>query len=442
MTKRGKVRITSFMAVGLAIIAALAIINTRNMNEYKRLLETSYQHSLSELGECLSTVNTDLTKSVYSNSAKEQAELAKDLFAECTAAKNALSRLPASQMELGSTYKFLSQAGDYAQFIGKKLESGQAVSEEEHKNLLTLLKYSEKFLKSANTMTDIVNSGAKITDGEIKSAAEVSVTPMSTGFSQSAKAFESYPTLLYDGPFSDQILNKKSRLVSSAEVKTEEEAKRIAARCLNTSVNRMVYSSDEKSKLPCFTFTSGRYTVSVTKQGGYIKSILYSGLISSSDVSEENAVNIAKKFLDKLGYGNMKSSYYAVSDNICTINFVYAKNDIYCYPDLIKVGVSLSDGAVVSLEASTYLTNHVKRKDFASGITLSEAQSRLSPYLKVNSVKRCIIPKPDGTEAECYEFFCTGSDTGEDALIYINSQTGEEEDIMLLLYTDSGTLVK
>ncbi len=442
MKIRGKVRITSFMIVGLAIVIATAIINTRNMNEYKKLLEVSYQHSLSELGECLNTVNTDLTKSLYSNSANEQKELTKDLFAQCSVAKNALSRLPASQMELGNTYKFLTQASDYAQYIQSKLELGQPITEKEHANLVTLLRYSEEFLKSANMMTDIVNSGAKITEGEIKSTADISVTPLSNSFSESAKTFESYPTLLYDGPFSDQVLNKKSSLVSSSDVKSTEEAKRIAARCLDVSLNKIVYSSDEKAKLPCYTLTTGRYTISVTKQGGFIKSILYSGLINGSDISEENAINIAEKFLNRIGYTDMKSSYYATSDNICTINFAYAKNDIYCYSDLIKVGVSLSDGSVVSLDAATYLTNHIDRGNFESSLTLSDAQSRLSPYLKVNGVKRCIIPKPSGKEVMCYEFACTGRDTGEDALIYVNSKTGEEEDIMLLLYTDNGTLVK
>jgi hypothetical protein len=70
------------------------------------------------------------------------------------------------------------------------------------------------------------------------------------------------------------------------------------------------------------------------------------------------------------------------------------------------------------------------------------AQSKISSYLTVESYKRCIIPKENGTEVDCYEFKCKSSDTGEDALVYINSSTGEEEDIMLLLYSDNGTLVK
>ena len=442
MKTRGYVRITSFMLLGLSILFAMSIINTKNMNYYKRELEVSYQHSLSELSECMSTINTDLNKSLYSNSANEQQQLSRELFAQCSVAKNAVSRLPVSQMELGGTYKFLSQASDYAQYIQKKLESGQSLTEQEHKNIKTLLGYSERFSRSVSDMMRLSYSGAKITEGNVKNAENISVTPLSNSFSESAKGFESFPTLLYDGPFSDRVLNKKSKLVSNAEIRSKEECRSIAAKCLGVTENKIIFDSDERSLIPCYTFRNGRYTVSVTKQGGYIKSILYSGVIRSKDISEENAVNLAKRFLDRIGYKNMKESYYSKQDNVCTVNFCYAKGGVYQYSDLIKVGVSLSDGKIISLDSSTYLTNHVKRAKFSEKTTAKEAANKVSPYLKIKGVKKAVIPKDNGKEVQCWEFTCTSTDTGEDTLIYINNKTGEEEDILLLLYTDGGTLTE
>ena len=66
----------------------------------------------------------------------------------------------------------------------------------------------------------------------------------------------------------------------------------------------------------------------------------------------------------------------------------------------------------------------------------------MSKYLTVNSIKKCVIPKSNGAEVQCYEFACTSKETGEDALIYINAQNANEEEIKLMLYTDNGTLVK
>lgn len=442
MTKRTYVRISSFIAFGLITLIASALISTSNSAKYKNQLEINYQQSLVELSECLDVVGTDLTKSLYSNSSGEIYDLSRDLYSQCNVAKNAVSRLPISQMELSNIYKFLSQASDYAQYIGAKIEKGEEISDNEHKAILTLLGYCQRFNDTTKEMVSIIEAGGKIVDGDVYGTNQVKMTSISTSFSNSAKAFESFPTLLYDGPFSDQILNKKSQMIKNAGVKTKEECKTIVSKTLKQSETKIIFQEDEQSKMPCYTYGCARYTVSVTKQGGYIKSILYSGTIAQNSISTDNAINLAKEFLDRIGYTDMKESYYSIDNNICTINFAYAKNDVYCYSDLIKCGVSMSDGSIVSLDAQTYLTNHIDRDDFVADKTAYECQQKVSKYLTVNSVKKCIIPKESGVEVMCYEFNCTSKDTGEDALVYINSSTANEEDIMLLINTENGTLVK
>ena len=102
----------------------------------------------------------------------------------------------------------------------------------------------------------------------------------------------------------------------------------------------------------------------------------------------------------------------------------------------------MDNGKIVSLEAQGYLTNHIKRKVFNCKLTKEQAQSKLSKNLKVINSKRCVIPKESGNEVNCYEFRCNSNDTKEEVLIYINADKGYEENIMLLLYSDGGTLTK
>lgn len=442
MTRRSYIRFLSYITLSLIILITLAVINTRNMTNYKIQLENSYQQSLVELSECIENIDTDLTKSLYSNSSGEMYDLNRDLYAQCSTAKNAISRLPLSQMELNNAYKFLSQASDYSQYIGSKIEANEGITDKEHKNLVVLLGYADKLRNQTNDMVRIVESGGKITNGDVKSDNTLSVSSLNSGFDVAAKTFESYPTLLYDGPFSDQVLNKKSSLVKGSKVTSKDECQTIAAKALDVPKTKVAFSEDEQSKMPCYTYKCGRYTVSVTKQGGYIKSILYSGMINSSSISTDNAVNLASDFLKANGYENMAPTYYSINDNICTIVFAYVKDGVYYYSDLIKCGVSMSDGKILTLDACTYLTNHKKRKASTAKISEADCKKLISRYLNINSIKRCVIPKSSGVEVDCYEFSCTSKDTGEDTLIYINSNNGNEEDIMLLLYTDNGTLVK
>lgn len=442
MTKRTNVRIISYIVTLLAILIVSVLINIRDVNSYKNQLELNYQQSLTELSECLDVINTDLTKTLYSNSSGEIYDLSRDLYAQCATAKNAISRLPVSQMELENAYRFLSQSSDYAQYVGGKIEAGEEITANEHKNLYVLLGYAQKFSDAASDMVKIVEAGGKITNGEVSNTKEINVSALSNSFSVSATTFEDFPTLLYDGPFSDQVLNKKSQLVSKAPVTDKESALKIAAKALGVNSDKVSYSEDEQSKIPCYTFQCARYIVSVTKQGGYIKSIIYSGNISESSITEDNAVSLAREYLSAIGYKNMEPCYKVTDNNICTVCFAYCENGVYYYSDLIKCGISLEDGSIASLDASTYLTNHTDREKFDAKLTAEQCKTKVSKYLTVNSIKKCVIPKSSGAEVQCYEFACTSKETGEDALIYINAQNANEEEIKLMLYTDNGTLVK
>ena len=120
MTIRSRTRLISFSLAVVLTLSAVALINMSKANKYKNELEISYQHSLNELSESLDSVETNLTKCVYSSSDKMLGELCSELYSDCTRAKEALSRLPAEQMELDNTYKFITQAADYAAYVSEK----------------------------------------------------------------------------------------------------------------------------------------------------------------------------------------------------------------------------------------------------------------------------------------------------------------------------------
>ena len=157
MTKRSYIRIVSYIGFMLIIIVASSVLSASNMKAYKTELEVSYQQSLAELSECLDKVNTDITKSLMSNSNGEIYDLSRDLYAQCSTAKNAMSRLPINQMELTNAYKFLSQCSDYAQYVGTKIDNGEQITHEELDNLKALLRYAEKFNEQTNNMVATVN---------------------------------------------------------------------------------------------------------------------------------------------------------------------------------------------------------------------------------------------------------------------------------------------
>lgn len=437
MKRRNIVRICSFAFCAVAALAAFAIMGNIKSNSYQTRLEAAYQRNLMQLSECLDSIETSLSKSQYATSSEMMNKISGDLYSECCTAKNALSSLPISQLNLTGAYKFLSQAGDYARYLSAK----EQVTQEEYDNLALLLTYAQEYSDFADTIVSRCNAGGNITDNEVAlESNDLKVSSFSADFSSAEETFEGYPTLLYDGPFADAVLNKESAMIKSAEKKDQDECRKIAAAALGVDEGGVVYKTEESGTLPAYVFSYKLYTIAVTKNGGYIAYILNEGTPSEQAITEDNAINVAKDYLNKIGYSEMKESYYTVYNNVCTINFAYCKDNITYYSDLIKVGVSLSDGNIFSLEADGYLVNHTERE--VPGFAAEQNGVELNSNVEILSASRCLIPKSSGVEVFCNEYHCKNKSTGQEVLIYTDSETGEEEDILLLMYSDNGTLTK
>ncbi|OTA40311.1 MAG: hypothetical protein A6D92_19620 [Symbiobacterium thermophilum] len=93
---------------------------------------------------------------------------------------------------------------------------------------------------------------------------------------------------------------------------------------------------------------------------------------------------------------------------------------------------------MLGVDARQYLTNHRRRTLPRPRLTPDEARSRLNPHLEVSRVQLALIPDAAGTgEVLTYEF--QGKIGDEVYLVYINAETGAEEQILQLIVTDGGT---
>ena len=90
------------------------------------------------------------------------------------------------------------------------------------------------------------------------------------------------------------------------------------------------------------------------------------------------------------------------------------------------------------METSGYLNNHHKRSIPKAKITKEQAKKNLNKNLDIRSEGMAIIPTEWESEVLCYEFKGKIDDT--EYLVYINAETGEEQDILLIVNTPNGTL--
>lgn len=85
--------------------------------------------------------------------------------------------------------------------------------------------------------------------------------------------------------------------------------------------------------------------------------------------------------------------------------------------------------------------NHCERELQEPAISKLSAQKKLSPLLEPVNSRLAVIPTDYASEKLCWEFHCK-NDKNEELLVYIDTVTGEENDILILLYSDNGILTK
>lgn len=443
---RKQIRLFSYCLTAIAVLLATTVSFFVSSQDYKRQVELSRQRALSELSESVDAIVIVLQKGQYSASAQTMSRLSASLNAEARCAKAALSEIESSEIYTADIYKFLSQIGDYTDSVTTKLASGEKTAEADSENMAALLSYAQELSSSLGSIRSAYYDGS-LTFEKSKSNLSLydngdEVTLFSDSMVSAEQGFQDCPTLVYDGPFSDHMGSVEPKAVKGLSEVTRDEAKAYAAKILGVSQGKLHEESDETGLLYLYCFSTSGKTVGITKKGCRLCYIVNSEYEGESTISQSSAVERGEKYLRELGYGGMTSSYYTTYDGVCTVNYAYEKSGAVCYPDLIKVGISLETGETVSFDARTYLTNHTDRTlKRTTDEQLNKAKEKLNPRLEVLGAKTALIPTQSDREYLCFEFHCKDAQNRE-VLVYIDCDTLEERDILIMLYTDGGVLTE
>ncbi len=441
MRTRTRVRIVSFWLASLLIATSFVYNKNTKAQSYKATLANVYSASLAQLNEAMYDVSAELQKIVYSSSSNKMGEIAVNLSKRTAIAKTALASLPTGQQELDAINKFLSQVGDYAAYLSSKASNNQEITDSERQNLVKLRNIAEQLSQTADsgsTNFSQLESWQDDIDGTENAGS------FGGSMAQAQDQMEDYPTLIYDGPFSDAIEQKTSKMLESEKEISKEQAKIIAASAVSKTVDELQFLSEENGKIEAYCFGSNDCYIAITKRGGYVLYFRKSRDIGNMQINQDQAVSFAKDYLDgyvqRLG-GTFVSSYYFTDEGVCTINFAFAQGKTVCYTDLIKIGVAMDTGEIVLMESRGYLMNHYDRSIIAPKVSAEQAQKALCNTLSCKKVSLALIPTQSGDEVHCFEMLCDGIDAQE-VLVYLNVTTLQEEQILILLKTDGGTLTK
>lgn len=430
-------RQTIILSALLAIVTVFGIYQFNRARKLTYYRDIEYNRVFSELTEYVDDLEISLLKGQVVSTSEQMAKLSSDLYGQASAAKANLSLLPLEGKTLTKTSEFLSQVGEYAHSISDKMLRGEKMSEKELKTMQELLRYADTLKGGLDEMLLGINEG-RISFQEKREGMNFlsgGKVAMANELAKLEDEFHNYPSLIYDGPFSQHLTLKESVFVKG---KAEISQKQAQARAKSFVGNEEVTISEIGGKLPAYSVKSDSVTVEFTRQGGILLLLMKDRISEEEKLSISQAKEKAESFLQKNGFTSMKESYYEKRDGSIVINYAYEQDGYIVFPDLVKVKVALDNGEIIGFESRGYVMNHIFREIPEEKITKEQALKNVNEHLETEEVTTAIIPLEDGSEAACYQI--KGIVSNKHFLIYVNTQTGFTEDVQILLENEGGVL--
>lgn len=440
--------ITLLLVAALLITGIWGYDQRRQRNDYQIFLQNQYHRMFYELIDHVETIEADLAKSMVADSPQLSLVLFSDVWRQAFSAQEKLSQLPLSHITLSNTSKFLTQVGDYGYCITRKNADGTPVSMEDWTNLEELHNFAGYLTTELQQLSDAIQENSISLTALTREGGHiftrVSHNLPHHGFSRIEQEMADYPTLIYDGPFSEHIQGISPKGLTGKDMEYEEIEDIVQDFLAGVDVQSVKRLGDGEGDIKTYgveVLTKDGHPIymDISRRGGHVVWMLNRRDVNNGDISQNCATKIAEDFLAKKGYENMVPTYSMKDHNVLVTNFAYFDGDVIAYTDLIKVKVALDNGEIMGIEAEGFLKAHHDRDLPKPGLTMAEAGERVSIRMDTDGDARlALIPLENKDEALCYEF--SGGFGGDSFLVYINAVTGKEERILKLLQSENGIL--
>ena len=238
ISKRCFVRIISFLTAAIIAVGVSAVLNMNSSEQYRRSFEQNMTRNVEDLSAEIDNIKNTLYKGMYAGTPEMMTQLSSKLWSDASAAKSSLAQLPISELHLENTYKFLSQVGNFSKSLAKRYSDGEALSKDDRKSLKTLSEYADRLAENMWKVEKRINSGELSFEKAVTEVqgAENNEEPsyITEGFTDFEEGYDNYPTLIYDGPFSDHILEKEPEMLKGTTEVTLSDALKKAEKACGT----------------------------------------------------------------------------------------------------------------------------------------------------------------------------------------------------------------
>ena len=412
------------LGVATLVLASVLTFTFLTPSTNDNMLNYSYERSFYDAIEQVDNIDLNLSKALATKDEGAMQRYLVDTAINSELAESDIQTLPLHDESKFYTAKLINQIGDYAKYLNNKLIDGQPLTEQDRKGLVQLYQANLALKNALQEVTSEMDGDYSFVNLDKAKGGDVLLDTLGELENLSVQ----YPELIYDGPFSDGILDRKVKGVSGNAI-SFENAKEIFAKTFNDySFSSISDAGETHSSIECYNVqgqTDGDILFAqISKIGGHLVMFSYAGSCQSTVVGEQTAIDNALEFIEKLQIKNMQEVWINLANNVYTINFVGSQNGTIIYPDMIKVRVCAETGKVIGFEATEYYTNHTSRSISSPAISKETAKQKLVDNFVVKGIRKALVPIGTESEKLCYEFF--GEVDNQTYYVYIDAESGRQ----------------
>ena len=419
------------IAIGLAVIGLCAWGITENIhkNRYRRLIDSMYERSLYAMIDNMENIEIKLEKLLIAEDTSAGNKLIADIWRQSYSVSENLSQIPAGTGSLEEMMSFVNKLGEYCMSLSYK----ETIDQTDRENLRAMLKVCKGLCEDVQNLRLSSIAGNYSLSQPLTAEGEM---PMD-GIAMNGI---DYPTLIYDGPFSDAAVGPPLWLPS--KIVSEEEAQAAAVAFMGADrVKSIVKAGEESGEIPTWNFTVTLSTnlvlqMAVTKQGGIVLWMLPESIPASVTLQADEAIAYADYFFKSRGFETMELVHWQVFGSTVLLAYVDVMYDMLIYSDMIKLQVSLDTGEIIGYEAGNFLRSH-RLRGYPDVLVTEDEALEAAGELENKQIRLCMIPL-NGVEIACYEV--KGEFMGGTFFVYVDTLTGEVTNVLKLTVTDGGSL--
>lgn len=412
-------------------------VEKNNADEYKSELSNVYNSNFYSLLDSVNNLENKLTKTLNASSSTYQRKTLLEASKNASEAEIAVASLPFNQYEVEQTIRMVNQVSGYTSTLADKLTTGR-LSEEDYQSLNEIHTAVSSLQQELNDIARNLNRGYSILEASRQKDEGSQDFSLSTFKDNDVQ----YPSMIYDGPFSDSVVDSQVKGLSGEKVSKAKASQNLQKNFKN--IASVEYESETIGKFETYNFRvtnseDETLFVQMTQIEGHILTVSGAGSSKERNIEEDEAKQIALNFAAENGIENADIVWSDSIENDIYFNIAPVENGVILYPDLVKVKVNLASGTVVGYDATSYFTNHTERSLSRGGIKYADVSGKVPSYFELVKNRLALTPLEYNREVVCIEI--EASDGESTYYFYFNDKNGELENILKVIKTDNGNLL-